>query len=442
MSPARMRSVSDASGGAGVVVLLRRSFAAQMVVAAAGAMTARLVVLEVTYRSSPLLQDAPEYLVIGQRVSRGLGWTSPFSVTTNGIERQTANHPPLASAWLSLARPFGLDTNDGARVWMALLGVAAVVLVGYLGREVAGAGIGSLAAGIAALSPMFWMNDMAVMAETGAQATTALVLLLALRYRRAPSALGAGAMAAAVGVAALARSELILFLPLLVVPLVLLSAGAGFRRRLGHLAAAGLWLVAALLPWVGWNLVRFERPVVFTTGMDLTIAQTNCPLAYYGRGTGRWSALCGYYVELDKAGDLDDESVLAAQYRQAGLGYVADHRSRVPAVVAARVGRTFGWYHPVDQLVIEEGEGQKPGPLRLGLAAYAVTLALAAVGTVAAWRRRLLLWPLAVPVLVVLVAVAISRGGIRFRAPVEVPLAVLAAMGVAALPSRLSRLRR
>ena len=109
------------------------SFRTQMAIAAAIGLVARVLAFEWWYRGKPLMQDAPEYWLLGPRAAAGLGWTSPFTEGTNGIARQTANHPPLTSGWIALGRPVDVTEADRARLWMAV-----VVLLGVVrgGRNV------------------------------------------------------------------------------------------------------------------------------------------------------------------------------------------------------------------------------------------------------------------------------------------------------------------
>jgi 4-amino-4-deoxy-L-arabinose transferase-like glycosyltransferase len=410
-------------------------FGRKVVALGAAAYALRVAIATVWYHDHPLVHDAPEYATIADRLVHGLRWTAPFVEGLQGVRKETAVHPPLASAWLAGARALGLDTPTGMRLWMAILGAATVVVIGHLGRAVAGDAVGLVAAGIAALHPDLWQNDLAVMSETGAQLATAVVLLLAVRYWKEPRAREAAWLGGACAVAALARSELVLLLPLLAIPLRA-SAGTG-RRRLAHLGAAAAWLVVGLLPWVGWNVVRFDHPVLLTTGADLTLAQANCPLAYEGEGTGAWSPLCGSFVELAPGANTSDESELGRQYRELGMDHIEGNLDRVPVVAFARLGRTFGWWHPVEQLDVEQSEGRLRTSLLLGWAAYLLLLPLGALGVAEARRRRLPVAVLLAPVLVVAVAVAVSRGGVRFRAPAEVSLVVLAALGSVSLLARL-----
>jgi hypothetical protein len=63
-------------------------------------------------------------------------------------------------------------------------------------------------------------------------------------------------------------------------------------------------------------------------------------------------------------------------------------------------------------------------------------VALAVYGIVVMRRRRSVLWPLLVPVVIVTIASAVTYGQTRFRVPAEPSLVVLAAVGLAALLSR------
>ena len=98
-------------------------------------------------------------------------------------------------------------------------------LIGLLGREVGGDRVGLVAAAFAAVYPNLWVNDGLVMAETFTALFAALVLYLAYRYRRIATPLAAVGLGAACGFAALARSEMILLAPCIVLP-ILLSAGS------------------------------------------------------------------------------------------------------------------------------------------------------------------------------------------------------------------------
>src|SRR4051812_17474504 len=69
----------------------------------------------------------------------------------------TTEKPPLYPAVLALFSWVGLDSYAAHRVVSCVLGASAVVLIGMLGRRVAGDRIGLLAGAIAAVYPALWM---------------------------------------------------------------------------------------------------------------------------------------------------------------------------------------------------------------------------------------------------------------------------------------------
>ena len=70
---------------------------------------------------------------------------------------------------------------------MAVFGAGVVLLIGLIGRTVAGDRAGLIAAAIAALYPNLWINDGLVMSETLATLAVALAILLAYRFGRSPT---------------------------------------------------------------------------------------------------------------------------------------------------------------------------------------------------------------------------------------------------------------
>ncbi len=126
--------------------------------------------------------------------------------------------------------------------------------------------------------------------------------------------------------------------------------------------------------------------------------------------------------------------MIAKAYRSRALDYMQDHASKVPAVVAARVGRTWSIFRPMDMLEFNRGEGRERAVTAAGLLAYYPVLGLAiAGGFVLARRARRRLWVLVVPVIVATIGVAVTYGQTRFRAAAEPSLVVLAAVALVVL---------
>src|SRR3954452_9959976 len=97
-----------------------------------------------------------------------------------------AEPPPLYLLWLSILSFAHVVSPLADMVWSAVLGTGTVVLMGLLGREIAGDKGGLCAALLAALYPNVWSLDGFLMSETMALFTVTLSLWCAYRYWREP----------------------------------------------------------------------------------------------------------------------------------------------------------------------------------------------------------------------------------------------------------------
>src|SRR3954465_11876101 len=86
--------------------------------------------------------------------------------SASGPGPPTPTPPPLYPLYLSLFSLVGLKSWAAHRVASCLLGAATVGAVGILGRRVGGERVGLVAAGIAAVYPLLWVNDATVLSES------------------------------------------------------------------------------------------------------------------------------------------------------------------------------------------------------------------------------------------------------------------------------------
>ncbi len=409
-----------------------RRFALSLTAITAGALLLRVCyVLAYTRYQNHTLYDSFWYYNTTLGLHLGEFFRAPFSFSP------TAAHPPMTTLLLG-AGTFIIGLHGGmtsSLLVMAFLGSAVVACVGLLGRSVAGAWVGLTAAILAALFPDFWMPSGILMSETPAMLFMALILLAVVHLLRSPSVLAAVLLGLACGAEALTRAELILFVPGLLIPATL-TARTSFRRRFLLLGAALATTTLVLAPWVGRNLATFTDPTYISSGDGLVLLGANCPQTYSGPHMGQWSIQCAISVKSS-----GDESVQSSRDQHAAVQFIENHIDRLPVVVLVRIARVWGLYDPT-QIAQSEGEGRPAIGSLAGLGVYYFLVPFAVAGIVILRRRRIAQWFLLVPAAVVTLNSALFFGLVRFRAPFEVCLVVLAAPAIVLLAQRLGNARR
>lgn len=380
----------------------------------------RLAYVLLVVGEDPPAGDAIYYSAQAEVISRGGFFEHPFTGAP------AADHPPVTALILALPSIGPGDPLFEQRLFMAVLGTAGVAAIMALGREVAGRSTALLAGALAAVHPGLWINDGLAMSETPTTVITAVVLLVGIRWRR--GAVPSWLLGVLGGIAVLTRAELVLLVGLLALPFGLPGPAGERWRRMALVAAFG---ALALAPWSLWNLTRFEEPVAVSTNDGLTLLGSNCDPSY-GDGLGFWHLQCAPPVP-------GDQSEVSSEYRRMAVEYVGEHLDEVPEVVAARLGRAWGLYRPMDQVYLNQGEGRPIGASRLAMWSWYPLAAFAAAGAVVLHRRRGPWWPLLLPFVTVTVTVVLTYGIPRFRLPAEVAAIVLAAVAIEAVARRVLR---
>jgi 4-amino-4-deoxy-L-arabinose transferase-like glycosyltransferase len=399
----------------------RGTFRGRLAAIVAGAVVLRLIYVLVLARHVPMAGDSQFFNAEAHLVAAGKGYIEPFVNAAYGTSVPTAAHPPLYPTVLAALSLFGLKSVLAHRALGAFLGGVTIVLVALIGRRVGGERAGLAAAAIAALYPLLVAADGAPMSESLYGLLIAACLLVALKLRDRRSIGLAAALGALVGLAALARSEALLLLVLLALPLT--------RRAWRPLLAAVAACVVVLLPWTIRNYSAFDRLTLISHNDSTVLAGANCDKTYHGIDLGSWRFDC------ISPRTTFQEGKQAAIWRREGIDYATAHAGRWPAVVPVRVLRTWDLWQPHRQVDLAEGRARWAETA--GVIAYFLLLPFALGGAVLLWRRdRGAAAILLAPALLVTLSSAIGYGNPRFRQAFEMSIVVLAAAAVVAVAER------
>jgi 4-amino-4-deoxy-L-arabinose transferase-like glycosyltransferase len=367
---------------------------------------------------------------VARFLAGGHGYVNPAELAFKGNSVATAGHPPLYTFVLAAATKLGITGDEAQRSLGCLLGAGTIAAVGVLGRRVAGAATGLVAALIAAFHPLLIGADGALMSETLYGLLIAFVLIAAYRTLDQPTVRRAVVLGLVVGLCALTRAEALLLVPLLTLPVA--WRADRWRRRLALIGAGFLATVVVVAPWTARNWSAFGQPVLISTNDGLTVAGANCAAAYHGRDLGSFRTDCIGPITFP-----DNEARQADRYRSQGLSYARDHAGRLPMVMVVRVLRVWGLYQPTALTFDAQNRSHAVATAGVGLSYLLIPFAV--VGAVLIRRRREPLFVLLAPVLLVTITCALTYGGLRFRHAAEIPLVVLAATGVLPVWKRATR---
>jgi 4-amino-4-deoxy-L-arabinose transferase-like glycosyltransferase len=406
----------------------RGSFRARLAALVAGAVALRLLYVLVLARHVPMAGDSQFFNAEANLVADGKGYVEPFVQAAYGISVPTAAHPPLYPTLLAGLSALGFDGVLAHRALGAFLGGVTIVLIALIGRRVGGERVGLVAALVAAVYPLLVAVDGAPMSESLYGLLIAACLLTALRLRERRSVGLAATLGALIGLAALTRSEALLLVVLLGLPLT----GRAWRPALALVAAC----VVVLAPWTIRNWSAFHRFTLISHNDSTVLAGANCPATYRGAGLGGWRFEC-----ISRRYTLK-EGQQAARWRQEGIDYATAHASRWPLVVPVRVLRTWDLWQPGRQL--ESAEGRARWAEKAGVVLYFLLLPLSIAGFALLRRRpgeRATFWILLAPAVLVTVSSAIGYGVPRFRHAFEISLVVTAAVALVAVADRVKERR-
>ena len=414
--------------------------------------------------------DAAYYQWQANLVAKGYGFIDPSQFEFWGRQTPSAGHPPAYILYLAAVSRFIGTSQLTHRLASTLLGAGAVFTIGAIARHIfkndwAGWVAALLAAGYAHL----WINDEMLMSESMYVLATAVAVLLAYRFWDNPRIRTAAFMGLGIAFAALSRAEAISLFPFLAIPfgfLVTRKGGGKVQWKQGAKFAFASCLAGGLLilPWVAYNLTRFDHPVFLSNGAGAVLMSGNCdsvvpagqPEAgtyrgtYHGTYAGYWSIFCSggldqkldhfyspkkaayYKAQLGNIPGTDlnffgDESTHEVAWRAVGIAEAKDHLRLQPGLVLMRVGRMWDFFRPEQNIFLNGAlEGRGRWQSRLATYQYYPLLALSIFGLVLLRRRRVPILPFLAIALAITITAATSFGITRYRAPVDAMLPVLA----------------
>jgi 4-amino-4-deoxy-L-arabinose transferase-like glycosyltransferase len=372
-------------------------------------------------------------LVVGGQYSTRTPSSTPEGCTEmpRGPNAPTAFRPPaypfLLAGVLEAGHliPGGFWT-DG-RIVNAVLGTLVVALAALIGLQVWGRSVALLTAALAAVNPPLILVGGSLLSEPLFLALVLGAVAIALRSRTSGRpvlwAAGAGVL---VGLAALTKSTgVVLLLPL--VPAV-----ATRPRRPWAAVALVLATAVTIAPWTVRNEVRMHAFIPVSNQLGSWLAGTYNAQA---RSDFRHPAASQPHVREFAGLAKLPEVARQRELTRRALAYIADHPDYVAVVLARNTQRMLNledsrwWRAQGDSISLPRWSADAGA---YGFIAFA---ALAVLGAMTAAARRAPRWLWLVP-LALFATVIVAGSEIRYRAPVEPFLILLAAL---ALRPRLSR---
>ena len=357
--------------------------------------------------------DTPQYDAAARNILAGGGPGKDFP------------RPPVYPGLMALGYLIGGAGNFLAvRIFQLAFGVGVVALTFVLGRAVGGAGLGLLAAGLAAFSPTLTFTTGMIYPEV---VYTFLLLLMTLLWR----ALGSGGAGRATA-DGLATGIGWLTSQVVVVPAAALAAWFVLQRsrRWGLLAVAGLAALFVVTPWLLYQKAAYGRAGFHLQKADYVMNIARADTALYGA-----RSIPSTVTLTDSAQLMSGEpagSATSLLRRELGWfmarpgGYLWDYTREF-----------LHFFQPLPDRVTSRNRFNQPVVKWIGAIHFTPLLLFAIVGVLFGRASRADRALLAIVPLATAALYAFFFTQARYRIPVEPHMTVLAAMGLMAAWSRI-----
>jgi hypothetical protein len=402
----------------------------------------------VTTTSYRAVNDAGTYNRFASTIARHGDYVTGDGPGTGagGSRGPTAYFPPaypyaLAAADLIDGHASGHRAAlDGERLENAALGTVTVALIGLLALQLAGAGAGLAALGLAAVYPPLIELSGVLAAENLLVVWELAAVVAALHARGSPRPWRwITATGVFVGLATLTHENAAVMLLALAVPVAGAARAAGVPSLRG-IALLGLATVSMIAPWTIRNAVELHHFIPVSDETGITLRGAYNPTSAADRAVP-WKWRLFLKIPADhgvrrRAGRLS-EVELGDVLEHRAVSYIAAHPS-APASV--------GWHNLRRMFELEGSAAWEASAwavdlpvrdARVGVIGFWILCVLALGGALTRAARAAPRWVWAVPVLFAVSVVFINVETPRFREPIDPFLLVLAGCAVSAAAGRL-----
>ena len=393
---------------------------------------------------SPQSGDAREYDFRARLIASGQGFGAPpaFLHVTDvprlrptGVQwpggGPTAFRPPLYPLLLAGLYAVVGPSDTAGRILQVLIGTAVVALTGLIAFQLWGWRVAGVALGLSAVFAPAIVLGRILLSEPLFVLLMLMAIAAGLQARRRPRdwrwPLATGLLC---GLAMLTRSAGIALTPCIA---LLVWAGRPRFSRSSLLAPVIVLLAAAatLVPWTVRNAVVLHRLIPITDQGGYTLAGVyNSSAARDSITPWLWrSPFEDPTNRLIMASTTATESTVSSRLGSAALRFIADHPAAVPQVIFWNSIRLADLDPGREQALIGFDFGIGPFGAGLAVILLLITGALALAGTFTRAARsppaRFWLLPVAL-----WVSTAAIQSGMRFRAPIDPFLLMLAALAL------------
>ncbi|MGI9579461.1 MAG: ArnT family glycosyltransferase [Microthrixaceae bacterium] len=431
VDPAAETAADDSVVGRPTLAGQRNGWWTRVGAIAALGLFVRVAYVLLVARDIELGADATWYLLVGGSIREGLGFVDPETLFTTGDTVATANFPPLYPAFLAAVQAVFGTSETVAQLAGAFVGATTVVLAAVMARRLAGDRSGVVTAALVAVSPMLIAADGSLMSEVLYVPLVTAAVLLALRAGDSGEWWSWVGLGVALGLAALTRTEALMLVVFLVLP-ILWWARNPVRERWIGVIGTGLVVLAVIAPWVLRNNSAVDDATISNVSPATALAGSNCDSTYSGPSIGSWEYEC---TRPELRAELG-ESEWTEQIRSDAVDHLRDNLDRLPLVLTARELRVWGLWGPSD-LVRRDAEETRTEWFQWAVRITGVATLVA--GAAGIWLLRgsgrktvVLLAPIAM----VATTALLSHGNPRFRTVAEPELLVGCAVALLALWGR------